>query len=381
MPMASFLCDKKACVGCGACAAVCTAGAIELRPDEGGFPYPQVDAARCVGCGACVGVCPVLGEKEKHPVQQALAARSRNEAQRRSSSSGGIFPLLAQLVLARGGAAYGAAFAPDLRSVEHIRLDDASQLPLLQSSKYIQSAAETAFADVRQQLERGRWVLFSGTPCQTAALKRFLGGDPERLLTVDIICHGVGAPAVWQTYLAEEEQAAGAQLCAVSLRDKSRGWKKFGAALTFTDRSQKYGTQQGDTFLRAYLKNTMLRESCYVCPFKESNFAGDITLGDLWGIRHLTLSPELNDEGGTSLVLLRSQKGRALWAEAAGEVLAEEIDAAEALSHNSAALRPVARPDARDKLLPLVRERGLRAAVKQLCPLSGKERLKRLLGR
>lgn len=379
--MASFLCEKKACVGCGACAAVCAAGAIELQPDEGGFPYPRVDAARCVGCGACGEVCPVLGEKEKRPVQQALAARSRNEAQRRSSSSGGIFPLLAQLVLARGGAVYGAAFAPDLRSVEHIRLDDASQLPLLQSSKYIQSAAEAAFADVRQQLERGRWVLFSGAPCQTAALKRFLGGDPERLLMVDILCHGVGSPAVWQTYLAEEEQAAGAQLCAVSLRDKSRGWSGYGTALRFSDGRCVRRTRTADPFLRCYAWDLMLRESCYVCPFKESNFAGDITLGDLWGIRHLTLSPELNDDGGTSLVLLRSKKGRALWAEAAGEVLAEEIDAAEALSHNSAALRPVARPGARDKLLPLARERGLRAAVKLLCPLSGKERLKRLLGR
>lgn len=379
--MNTFLCERISCTGCGACAAVCAAGAIALRPDEEGFLYPETDGSRCLNCGACGAVCPVAGEKESRPVLRALAARCRDEALRRSSSSGGIFSLLAQRVLARGGAVYGAAFAPDLRSVRHIRVDEPAQLALLRGSKYIQSAPEDSFSDAAQQLKQGRWVLYSGTPCQTAALKRFLGDDPERLLTVDVICHGAASPAPWQTYLDEAERSAGARPCAANLRDKSRGWGKFRAALFFEDGTRTYGTQIGDPFLRAYLQNAALRESCYGCPFKGEHFAGDITLGDLWGIRHLSLPPELNDDGGTSLVLLRSQKGRTLWESAAREALSAEIDAAQALACNSAALRPVKRPAARDRFFSLLRQEGLQAAAKQLCPLSFKERIKRLLGR
>ena len=238
--MNTFLCERISCTGCGACAAVCAAGAIALRPDEEGFLYPETDGSRCLNCGACGAVCPVAGEKESRPVLRALAARCRDEALRRSSSSGGIFSLLAQRVLARGGAVYGAAFAPDLRSVRHIRVDEPAQLALLRGSKYIQSAPEDSFSDAAQQLKQGRWVLYSGTPCQTAALKRFLGDDPERLLTVDVICHGAASPAPWQTYLDEAERSAGARPCAANLRDKSRGWKRFGAALDFSDRTHVY---------------------------------------------------------------------------------------------------------------------------------------------
>lgn len=379
--MDSILCEKKSCTGCGACASVCTIGAIALQPDEEGFLRPVVDESRCLSCGACAAVCPVLGEKENRPVLQALAACSRNQTLRHQSSSGGIFSLLAQRVLERGGAVYGAAFAPDQRSVRHIRVDDMAQLPLLCGSKYVQSQLGNAFADASQQLERGRWVLFSGTPCQTAALKRFLGCEPERLVTVDIICHGVAAPAAWQAYLDEEERAAASQVQAVNLRDKSRGWRKYGSAIHFFNEQNLFRSRTEDPFLRCYARELILRECCYICPFKGEHYAGDITLGDLWGIRHLSLPPELDDDGGTSLVLLRSQKGQALWAEAAGDVLAREVDAAEALSHNSAALRPVERPAARDGFFPLLRQKGMQAAVKKLCPPSPKERLRKLLGR
>lgn len=379
--MNAFLCAADNCTGCGACASVCAAGAIELQPDEEGFLHPVTDKERCLSCGACTAVCPVLGEKENHPVLQALAACSLNQELRRDSSSGGVFSLLAQWVLEQGGAVYGAAFAPDQRSVRHIRVEDMVQLALLRGSKYIQSVPGNMFADAAQQLRRGRWVLFSGTPCQTAAFKRFLGQEPEHLLTVDILCHGVAAPAAWRAYLDEEERTAGSQVRAVSLRDKSRGWRRYGSLVQFSNGKSLCRSRSEDPFLRCYAKELMLRESCYHCPFKGERYAGDITLGDLWGIRHFSLPQELDDDEGTSLVLLRSQKGKALWAKVAESAAAEEISAEEALCHNSAALRSVERPAARDKMPALLRQGGIQTVVKRLCPVLAKERLRHLLGR
>ena len=176
--MNTFLCERISCTGCGACAAVCAAGAIALRPDEEGFLYPETDGSRCLNCGACGAVCPVAGEKESRPVLRALAARCRDEALRRSSSSGGIFSLLAQRVLARGGAVYGAAFAPDLRSVRHIRVDEPAQLALLRGSKYIQSAPEDSFSDAAQALWHAAAPCAHAQPLSCAGLIDAMTAQP-----------------------------------------------------------------------------------------------------------------------------------------------------------------------------------------------------------
>ena len=302
--------DKHECCGCAACAQVCPAGCISMKPDGEGFWYPVVEESSCIGCDACDRVCPVLNASERgETVLRSVAAYVKDSELREQSSSGGLFSLLADTVLDANGVVYGAAFEDDF-SVAHRRVESAEDLAALRGSKYLQSRTETTFRDVQEDLKQGRPVLFSGTACQVSALQRFLGEDCDRLVTVDVLCHGVPSPGVWQAYLREAEKMAACPVKKVSFRSKTTGWKQFALRLEFEDGTVSETPFPQDPFMQLFLRNAILRPSCHACPFKALERDSDLTLGDAWGVDQVF--SDMDDDRGTSIALVHTEKGMEL---------------------------------------------------------------------
>ncbi len=340
MACAALFNHKYECCGCGACAAVCSNGAIDMRTDEEGFLYPVVADDKCVECGACVSVCRAgVGKIKASDNVSAFAAYCIDESIRKSSSSGGIFSILAEEVLRHGGVVYGAAF-DERFSVKHIAVDKVSELPRLRGSKYVQSDIGDCFADVKRNVLAGKQVLFSGTPCETAGMMNYLGGRHENLLTVDLVCHGVPSPAVWDAYVRE---ICGAKdyddIKRISFRDKTISWREYSVLFVFKDNTEHRRAMKDDPYMQGFLRNLYLRPSCHACRFKGDNRTSDITLADFWGIEKVM--SEMYDGRGTSLVLTNTKKGLKFLAQIKDKMRIDDADVSEALSHNDAALTSV----------------------------------------
>lgn len=301
---------KENCCGCNGCVQACPVRCISMKTDEEGFSYPVVDRGRCTECGLCERVCPVLNQRQPRTPLVCYAAKNPDEEIRMKSSSGGIFTMLAEQTINNGGVVFGARFDENW-DVIHDYAETIEGLEKFRGSKYVQSRIGDCFKKAKQFLDAGREVLFSGTPCQIAGLKLFLRKNSANLLAVDIICHGVQSPMVWQKYLKEmnPEQLV---LSEISFRDKSSGWKTFsfhakGVKKDNTIATVTKGTLFQDTYLRVFLKNICLRPSCYECPARSGKGNSDITIADFWGIQNV--DAEFDDDKGVSMILPYTEKG------------------------------------------------------------------------
>ena len=307
------------CTGCEACANACPVSAIHMEPNTLGFYEAKIDTKACVDCGRCLGVCPVLNDfPSDHTDKPTCYAATAEDRIREKSSSGGVFYALAKTVLDNGGAVCGACMESDL-SVQHILIDDTAQLPRLQKSKYVQSRINNCYQQVRQRLECGQEVLFSGTPCQVAGLRSYLGKEHRRLFAVDLLCHGVPSQQMLRDSLCEYDNLIG-----VDFRDKEYGWDCTRMTLLFQDGSRRNLTYNESRFSQGFHPNMILRESCFNCPFCDFPRQGDITIGDFWGLEEQL--PEINDHKGISIALINSPNGERLW-EKASEHLSHKIPA------------------------------------------------------
>lgn len=305
--------DKHNCCGCGACAQKCPKQCITLKQDSEGFLYPEVDTEKCIDCGLCEKVCPVQHPYEARKPLQTLASINKDEKIRLESSSGGIFTLLADSVIHQGGVVFDARYDEEWQ-VTLDYTESIEGLAAFRESKYVQARTGETFKQCEKFLKEGRKVLFSGTPCQIAGLKHFLNKEYDNLLTVDVVCHGTPSPKVWNLYLTE---VAGSVLniTKVSMRDKSSGWKQFSFVMTYNNKNEKNDGAftlsvpfNRNDYMQAFLKNMILRPSCYACVCKELKSGSDITIADYWGIQ--SVAPEMNDDKGTGLVLINTEKGR-----------------------------------------------------------------------
>ncbi len=305
--------DKAKCCGCGACAARCPKSCIRLVPDQEGFLYPEVDMTACVDCGRCEDVCPELNVGAARKPLKAMAAVCQDEALRLQSSSGGIFSLLAQAVLARGGVVFGARFDESWQVViDHT--ETLEGLAAFRGSKYVQATMGRAYADCAAFLKAGREVLFTGTPCQIAGLKAFLGCDYPRLTLVDVACVGVPSPGVWASYLQGFPGVTD-----IRFRDKSEGWKDSRFVLKMKSGEEVSMPRYKNPFFQALNTGLITRPSCYSCQLKSEGRSGsDLTLADAWGVEQL-MAPSgdlrdhrFQDDKGVNLVVVRSEKGASL---------------------------------------------------------------------
>lgn len=220
-------CPDRFCTGCGACFQACPRHAVTMKPDAMGFLHPETDSGLCVKCGLCDAVCPVLSPLPPQRERSFYAARNKDENILKSSSSGGIFSLLAEDFLNRNGKVYGAAFANGFHSVIQRSVETAADLELLRGSKYLQGSTEQTFSEVKNDLEQGRPVLYSGVACQLAGLKKYLGklAEDPNLIYVDVLCHGASSPAVWRAYFNHVCKTQ--EVENVLFRDKVTGWEEF----------------------------------------------------------------------------------------------------------------------------------------------------------
>ena len=301
--------DKQNCCGCSACSSICPKHCITMQADNEGFLYPIVNETDCIDCGLCEKVCNELHPYEKREPLKVLAAINKDEEVRLKSSSGGIFHILAQKTISEGGVVFGARFDEQWQVVIDYA-EDMKGVEAFMGSKYVQACMETAYEDAKRFLTEGRKVLFSGTPCQIAGLHKFLRKRYDNLLSVDFICHGTPSPKVWSLYL-EEVIKRGQRISSVEFRNKAKGWKNFSFHLRYNEEDKTTSMLSPfsqNHYMKAFLQDIILRPSCYACKAKGCSSQSDLTIADFWGIH--TVFPEMDDDKGTGLVFINTEKGQ-----------------------------------------------------------------------
>lgn len=304
----------KYCYGCGNCANVCPTGAIRMVENSEGFLMPQVDESKCIHCGKCDRNCVYL-----HPMGTSESSKKRcyavygyqDETLLRKSSSGGVFPALALKVLEQRGYVCGCVWNDNFEA-EHIVSGEWKDVERMLHSKYVQSDMGDCYKQVDKLLKEGKTVLFSGTPCQVAAVLKYTN-NPSNLITCDLICKGVPSPGVWRKYKEYIEKEKGSKLKNIVLRSKDKyGWTGPVTRYEFEDGSRKEILFfQLNHFIVGFLDGLYMRNSCYRCQYKDLNHQADIVLGDFWGINRKVFQKSKNL--GVSAVIVRTEKGRELF--------------------------------------------------------------------
>ncbi len=303
--------NKQQCCGCAACQQRCPKHCISMLEDNEGFSYPVVDKNLCVDCGLCEKVCHELKPYERRTPLRVLAVINHDENIRSESSSGGIFSIIAEQIIKDGGVVFGAKFDNQWQ-VTLDYTDSIIGLSEFRGSKYVQARTANTYAMAEKFLKNGRKVMFSGTPCQIAGLHHYLNKQYDNLLTVDFVCHGVPSPKVWGRYLDEVARDTNKVISSIEFRNKDNGWKLFNFKLFYTENDNTYfisSCHQQNHYMRAFLSDLILRPSCYDCKAKHGSSMSDITIADYWGISKN--HPEMDDDKGTGLVFVNSDKGNA----------------------------------------------------------------------
>ena len=328
---------KNKCCGCYGCMNICPKNAIEMREDAKGFKYPSIDQHKCIDCGLCKKICPILNNKETKNDIEAYACYNINNDERINSSSGGIFVLLAKEIIKRKGVIFGAKFDKNYNTI-HSSTTKENELIDFMGSKYMQSIIGNTYKEIKELLDKDIYVLFTGTPCQVEGLKSYLKKEYKKLYTQDIICHGVPSPKVWRKYIEFQKIQNGNIIKKIQFRNKDKGWTDFNSKIEF-DNSLYCKSHKDDLFMKTFLNNLCLRESCYNCSFKKKNRVSDITLADYWGINKF--HPDMNDDKGTSLVIVNSTKGKELFELIKNNIKCKQTNLDYAIKYNPAMIKSV----------------------------------------
>lgn len=316
--------DKKKCMGCSACSQICPKDCIAMEMDAEGFVYPKVDIEKCIECNQCEKICPVSNHPDyTDDVLAAYAGYSWNIEERMQSSSGGLFSLAANEILNEKGIVFGATL-DDNHVCRHVAVKKHEDLYKLRGSKYVQSIIGNSYREIEDYLKKGKRVLFSGTACQCAGLKAFLGKDYEKLLIIDVLCHGVPSPKVFKKYLQNMEVLHDASVTKINFRSKTYSWKDYAVKLIFDNSSEYEIKSRDDEFMQLFLSDICLRPSCHECQFKKLERPSDITLGDAWGIQRTM--PEVDDDRGTSVIIIHTQRGMKVFDSIKEKLFFKEMD-------------------------------------------------------
>ena len=321
--------NKIDCCGCNVCGDACAHGAITFKTDIEGFWYPEVDKDKCTDCHLCEKVCPIINVKEQHndfETPLCYAAMHKNYEVRFDSTSGGLFSAFAEKIYRDSGYVGGAIWENDngIWNIRHFISNDKDDLPKLRSSKYGQSDASGIYMKIKELLKNGETVLICSAPCQIAALKSFLRKDYDNLITVDFICRGVNSMKIWHKRDADYERDYGSKIVYKKEKNKELGWKNLTFKILFADGQVRYETRKISISTRGYLRtNVFSRPSCYDCKFKGGQRQADITLADLWGVESIDKS--MDDNLGTSLVMIHSKKGQHFFDSIQQKVKAKEV--------------------------------------------------------
>lgn len=295
------------CCGCSVCRHVCPYNAISMAADKYGFMHPIVDEDLCTDCGICTRVCPEIEpDKEKNERISCYGIINNDKEIKKSSTSGGLFSLLADYVIDSGGSVYGAIY--DAGKVKHIRV--IGDYAKMRGSKYCQSMIDGVIEAFMDDLKHGMKVLFTGTPCQCAGLKKMLvlkKIPSDNCILVDIVCHGVVSPKLLKDYIVYCEKKAGKEIVVHKFRDKVNGWSQYTESNTFADGSYDYQSYESQLYKRIFLNHYGLREACFNCKYTCYDRVSDITMADFWGLKNTR--PEMWNNDGVSFAIVSTPKG------------------------------------------------------------------------
>lgn len=341
----AYFVPPQKCCGCLACIDLCPKSCIDKSQDSKGFLTVRVNKELCINCGKCRTVCPSLNHIFFDSQQSVRSLRGSYNI-RISSASGGAFQIIARDLLLKGFKVWGAAFN-NKNQLMHIKVDSLNRLPVLLKSKYLQSDMEGVYLQIKDSLDKGDQVLYSGLPCQCSALRNFLKCDYDNLYVLDLICHGVPSQSLFNKYIAWEEKRLSGQIVSFEFRykdNKSKDahlWKiKYKKG---NEVRQTKGLHFESPFYFGFQKYLTLRDSCYSCSFAQSKRVGDLTLGDCWGEKK-------SANKGLSAIIINSKKGMALYNNMIPHlVVDEEYSLDKLIQYNGNLSNPTKEPKSREK--------------------------------
>lgn len=303
--------ENDKCTGCKMCQDICPAESISYKADGKGFFYPVVDYQSCSRCRLCITNCPALTAHVKDKKEpKVYFAWAKDDEIRMRSTSGGIYTVLAKDYINSGKYIAGCRYSLDCKSAHHVICNDSAGLSNIAGSKYIQSDTASVYRDIEALLKEGKEVLFCGTPCQSAALQRYMGGPCKGLVTVDFVCKGVSSPKAYAEHISKLEEKFKSKVSAVHMKNKRKGWHSLGILIKFKGGGEYFRKGWHDPWVREYINNMHLRPSCYNCGYRTLPRVSDITLGDFWGIRGVDKKELFK---GISLVMINSPEGEKLF--------------------------------------------------------------------
>lgn len=371
------------CTGCTACISICPQNCIQMKEDDAGFAFPEIiDQSSCIACGLCERICPMLTNKkcDRDLSTVAYAAFSKNNSLRFESSSGGIFSELASVVLDLGGIVYGASY-DEKGVVRHIGIESYEKLEKLRGAKYSQSILGNTFRLLKNHLDSGKAVLFSGTPCQVVGLRAFLRKDYDKLICLDFVCHGIPSPMVWKKYVGYRAHTDNNEIYPqrINMRNKESGWSRYSYSVEFlySEKNRYLCKNNNDLFMNLFVNDYILRKSCSACNFKGYSRISDITLGDFWGIWNI--DPNMDDNKGTSLVLIHSSKGKELFGKILKDIKIKKVTLEQASRENPSLISSSKHKWNRDQILNEIFQNGFQTVEAILkTEKNGENKLQRL---
>jgi len=368
-----MLADREKCTGCAACYCTCENESIEMKEDMAGFKYPYINVSKCINCKKCEMGCPVLHPnlKEKYN-QSGYILQNKDKNKLYESTSGAVFPEIAEYVIGKGGKVYGAAFSDDL-CVEHIAIESIDELHKLKKSKYVQSYVHNIYRDIKYELNQNREICFSGTPCQVEGLLAFLGRGYSNLITVDIVCHGVGAPTLWKKYIGYKEKKG--KIGNACFRDKTKGYQYTQMRLDYINGTRYLQGTEYDQMLRAFFSNICDRESCYNCSFKKENRVSDITVWDSFDNK--LFGVDYDENVGSSKMLINSNKGLKVFNSVKNSFYYKEIDAKKLIDSSYEMTHSVSKNPKREQFMFDLGELSTENLFRKYFPIDIKVRIKK----
>ncbi len=347
------------CVGCGACKAVCKFDAVTITKDYGGFIKAYINTDKCVNCGMCTKACPVINTPQKLSPENVFAFKAEDNI-RKNSTSGGVASALTEKIINNGGTVYGASLDNNF-NLKHIRINRVEDIALIQGTKYIQSDMTGVFDNLKNDLESGKPVLFTGTPCQVASVKNFVLSkklDTQNLYLCDIICHGVPSPKVFKDYIEWLGGTEKSKITKYYFRNKNFSWRGDSSSAE-TDTAEIKRNKNISAFMNLYYSNNITCDACFNCKFTSQDRVSDLTISDFWGIEKD--NPDFEDKLGVSMVLVNSQKGKELFASLNGKFVEANIENAKQPQLKT----PVKKPDGYDDFWSIYKENGIDYTVKK----------------
>lgn len=318
--------DKKDCNGCGVCELKCPKKCITMTEDFEGFLYPIIDKKSCINCKVCEKVCANFNDGDSSKAKTYIAI-NKNEEERHNSSSGGMYYPIAKYVLNNNGVVFGVRYNENLLAIHDYAetLEDAKKF---QGSKYMRSDLNNSYKRAEEFLKEGRYVLFTGTPCQCKGLKVYLKDDYQKLITCEIVCHANPSPKLFKNYVKSLEKIKGKKVVNVLFRSKENGWRNQTPIIVFNDGSK----EEENSYFKAFVTELINRPSCYDCRFCTEKRCSDFSIADFWGIEKIDTS--YDDGKGTSLLNVNTKKGHDIFNKIFSEFTLKEVDTKLAFSYN-----------------------------------------------